>query len=628
MWWSAWARRFRPTANGDRFRQRTGIHGRTAIYIGRIDENKGCAELFEYWQRYSEITPGGLTLVLIGTPVLPVPSHPRIRHLGFVSDDDKYDALQAAEFLIMPSYFESLSMVALEAWGMGKPVLANGRCDVLRGQAIRSNAGLYYDSYPEFVEAVRVLESSPGIAATLGRNGRRFFQEHYTWPIVEKKYLDMFARLRRGDGRSGRPGDGAASRLVAATAAVAASGARGPRRTAEWAGARLESWSRIGRRTTLDGGPRTQRATSTEPPEQRHHREPRDQREGRDQRDQREARPAPRTTGSGAPGAPRSRSRPRSRPRSARRAAGAAGTDRASGPAGAPANVGARADALRPANAGGNPSGRRRPEPAGTSAAPAARQAGGLMPEVHQVLATLGYGDAIGHEVLGIQRVLRGAGYESEIFVETADARLEHLTVDYRDLPDASHPDNLLIHHFSIGSRASRVAYALPDRMALVYHNITPPEFFVDVHPLLVQLCYLGRRELGALRRPRASSPWATPSSTASSSRRSGFADTAVLPVVPDFSHLAGPANFMQAGAFDDDWVNLLFVGRMIPNKRIEDLDPVRSTPTSAGSTRARGCCWSARTAASSATWRCCTTSSPASAPPTCTSSATSATRS
>jgi hypothetical protein len=136
-----------------------------------------------------------MTLVLVGTPILPVPDHPRIRHLGFVSDAEKYDALQAAEFLIMPSYFESLSMVALEAWGMGKPVLANGRCDVLRGQAARSNAGLYYENYAEFVEAVRVLESSPGVAATLGRNGRRFFQGHYTWPIVEQKYLDMFARL-------------------------------------------------------------------------------------------------------------------------------------------------------------------------------------------------------------------------------------------------------------------------------------------------------------------------------------------------------------------------------------------------------------------------------------------------
>ena len=115
---------------------------------------------------------------------------------------------------------------------------------------------------------------------------------------------------------------------------------------------------------------------------------------------------------------------------------------------------------------------------------------------IHQVLATLGYGDAIGHEVLGIQRVLRHAGYDSEIFVQTADPRLEHLTRDYRDLAEASHPDNILIHHFSIGSRASRMAYALPDRMVLVYHNITPPEYFVDVNKELVRLCFRGRREL------------------------------------------------------------------------------------------------------------------------------------
>ena len=190
---------------------------------------------------------------------------------------------------------------------------------------------------------------------------------------------------------------------------------------------------------------------------------------------------------------------------------------------------------------------------------------------VHQVLATLGYGDAIGHEVLGIQRVLRAAGYDSEIFVETADRRLEDLTVDYRDLPEASHPDNLLIHHFSIGSRASRVAYALPDRMALVYHNITPPEFFVDVHPLLVQLCFLGRRELGVYAN-RVELALGDSEYNRAELEALGFRATAVLPVVPDFTHLAGAPNYMQAGAFDDEWVNLLFVGRMIPNKRIEDV--------------------------------------------------------
>lgn len=194
-----------------------------------------------------------------------------------------------------------------------------------------------------------------------------------------------------------------------------------------------------------------------------------------------------------------------------------------------------------------------------------------MKPAVHQVLATLGYGDAIGHEVLGIQRALRAAGYESEIFVETADRRLEDLTVDYRDLPEASHPDNLLIHHFSIGSRASRVAYALPDRMALVYHNITPPEFFVDVHPLLVQLCYLGRRELGVYAN-RVELGLGDSEFNRQELEALGFPSTAVLPVVPDFSHLGGAPNFMQAGAFDDDWVNILFVGRIIPNKRIEDV--------------------------------------------------------
>jgi len=129
--------------------------------------------------------------------VLQVPSHPRIRHLGFLSDEDKFDALAAADVLIMPSPYESLSMVALEAWALGKPVLANGRCDVLRGQVIRSNGGLYYDSYEEFAESLFALEAQGPIGAVLGRQGREFFRRHYTWPVIERKYLDMFDRLRR-----------------------------------------------------------------------------------------------------------------------------------------------------------------------------------------------------------------------------------------------------------------------------------------------------------------------------------------------------------------------------------------------------------------------------------------------
>lgn len=180
-----------------KFRKKFNLKRPFAIYIGRIDENKGCKTLFEYFDRYSREFPRGLDLVLVGNAVLKVPSHPRIRALGFLSDEDKFDALAAADLLIMPSPYESLSMVALEAWALGKPVLANGACDVLRGQVVRSNGGLYYDSYDEFAESMFALEGSGPIGAILGRQGREFFRRHYTWPVIEKKYLEMFDRLKK-----------------------------------------------------------------------------------------------------------------------------------------------------------------------------------------------------------------------------------------------------------------------------------------------------------------------------------------------------------------------------------------------------------------------------------------------
>lgn len=192
-------------------------------------------------------------------------------------------------------------------------------------------------------------------------------------------------------------------------------------------------------------------------------------------------------------------------------------------------------------------------------------------PAVHQVLATLGYGDAIGHEVLGIQRVLRAAGYESDIFVETADPRLESLTRHYRELVDATHPDNLLLHHFSIGSRASRTAYALPDRMALIYHNITPPEFFAGVHKTLARQCFRGRRELHAYA-DRCDMALGDSEFNRQDLVDLGFPRTDVLPVVPDLAHLDNPADWMVVRQFDDDWTNILFVGRVIANKKIEDV--------------------------------------------------------
>ncbi|MCC7124743.1 MAG: glycosyltransferase [Acidobacteria bacterium] len=183
--------------NPARFRQKYGLRDRFAIYVGRIDENKGCAELFAFFEHYSSALLDGLHLVLIGTPVIPIPDHPRIHHLGFVPDEDKFDAIAASELLIMPSYFESLSMVALEAWALGKPVLANAACDVLHGQCLRSNGGLFYQGFHEFFETLRAIDGSPSLAGALGRNGQQYFRANYSWPVIEKKYTDMLDRLTR-----------------------------------------------------------------------------------------------------------------------------------------------------------------------------------------------------------------------------------------------------------------------------------------------------------------------------------------------------------------------------------------------------------------------------------------------
>jgi glycosyltransferase involved in cell wall biosynthesis len=180
-----------------RFRQRFQMRERFAIYVGRIDENKGCRELFAFYRQYAAALLDPLHLVLIGNPVIPVPAHPGIRHLGFVTDQDKFDAMAAADLLIAPSYFESLSMVALEAWALGRPVLANARCDVLHGQCLRSNGGLYYDGFDEFFETLRSLDANPALAAALGENGRRYFDRHYSWPAIEGKYTGILDRLSR-----------------------------------------------------------------------------------------------------------------------------------------------------------------------------------------------------------------------------------------------------------------------------------------------------------------------------------------------------------------------------------------------------------------------------------------------
>ncbi len=188
-------------ADGDGFRRKFEVARPFMLFVGRVDPNKGCRTLFHYYRRYREETGSTLDLLLVGGKQMVVPEEPGVRYLGFLSEEDKWGALAGAELLVMPSELESLSMVTLEAWAMGRPVLANGRCDVLRGQCRRSNAGLYFDDYYEFKDALALLEESPDLRAGLGANGRKFYRQHYRWEVVEGKYNRIFETLRREDRR-------------------------------------------------------------------------------------------------------------------------------------------------------------------------------------------------------------------------------------------------------------------------------------------------------------------------------------------------------------------------------------------------------------------------------------------
>lgn len=188
-----------PPVSPDRFRSERGIDTPFLFYVGRIDANKGCAQMFDYYRRAAEEirAEGGSPpkLVLAGAAVLEIPDDPDIIYLGRVSEQEKYDALAACSALIMPSFYESLSMVLLEAWALARPVLVNAHCEVLEGQARRSNGGLFYRNRAEFACCVRLLGSDRRLGTQLGQNGHEYYASHYTWPVIEAKYDAMLARV-------------------------------------------------------------------------------------------------------------------------------------------------------------------------------------------------------------------------------------------------------------------------------------------------------------------------------------------------------------------------------------------------------------------------------------------------
>jgi glycosyltransferase involved in cell wall biosynthesis len=166
------------------------------LYLGRVDRNKGCDTLLDYFSEYAAVHEG-LSLVLAGPSKMTIPSHPRIRALGRVSDGERDALLKGALALAIPSPFESLSIVLLEAWNLGVPALVNGHCAVLKGQVRRANGGLYYRSSAEFTEAVNTLQAAEADRRALGAQGLAYVEREYRWPTVMARVEALLEQARQ-----------------------------------------------------------------------------------------------------------------------------------------------------------------------------------------------------------------------------------------------------------------------------------------------------------------------------------------------------------------------------------------------------------------------------------------------
>jgi glycosyltransferase involved in cell wall biosynthesis len=189
---------------------------------------------------------------------------------------------------------------------------------------------------------------------------------------------------------------------------------------------------------------------------------------------------------------------------------------------------------------------------------------------VHQLVSNFDVGDAIGNHVRALRQLLRGWGYASEVYAQYVHASLQKEARFYTHYREVSSPDTVVLFHFSIGSEVTSFFARLPDRRVMIYHNITPAEYFVGVNARVADRCRRGRRELVQLRHAVDLALGVSEFNRAEL-EAAGFPRTGVLPILVDWEQYAHPPVPAVEAACGRGTL-LLSVGRIAPNKRIEDL--------------------------------------------------------
>ena len=178
-----------PAGNADRFRSRFGVDRPYVLCLGRIDPSKGSDVLVSHHRAYRKRRPQGLDLVMVGPAIDEPPREPWLHTPGYVTDDQKHDAIAGAVALVCPSPYESLSLVLLEAWSHGVPTIVTSASPVLLGQTRRAGGGVWYRDPLEYAACLDLLASRPPLAHALGRAGWKFTQD-LSWPVVVGRLED------------------------------------------------------------------------------------------------------------------------------------------------------------------------------------------------------------------------------------------------------------------------------------------------------------------------------------------------------------------------------------------------------------------------------------------------------
>ncbi|MDE6020274.1 MAG: glycosyltransferase [Ruminococcus sp.] len=184
--------------NAGAFREKFYIDMPFVLYAGRKDTGKNVDTLLKYFAEYKMRNPeDAVMLVLIGggETVFPEGAEEYILDLGYVDREDKYNAMAAAEFLCQPSKNESFSIVMMESWLCGRPVLVNEKCTVTANFVRQAQGGLYFKDYYEFEGCMRWFAANKEKASQLGKMGNAFVKKNFAWDMITDKYIRFFNEL-------------------------------------------------------------------------------------------------------------------------------------------------------------------------------------------------------------------------------------------------------------------------------------------------------------------------------------------------------------------------------------------------------------------------------------------------